>query len=673
MGSIYSVSGRFDLAEKFYKEYLRTAIETGVRSDLVWANNNLVSHYLTIGNHAEARKYITENRSLIPEDEKESLYGIRALYLEGKGASSVDSAIIYLEKAAGLAEKKGLEELRWKCLSDLGEKYAEKKDREMARGCFDEAIRAIESLKFMAGESELQRHMLRSAVTPYERIVSLILETGDDEKGTVEAFAYMERSRARILAARLREASSGSFFHGRKEDDQEKLELISRLTYLQNSLQDGTLNDDDRKTLNEQIDHIEDDFRRLRLKMAGKGERRFSELYPGEEDMAILISTLRPDERLLSYFMGIDNSYLVSVFRGRLKYYLLPGRGELEKKVGYFLSLFKVTDDHKGTDTKEPLPSDLIELAQKKIYDLLIGPIGNEIREGERLVIVPDGLLGRLSFSLLRNDRGYLSDEHEIFYTPSLRSLYYLRDKAGLRDDYGDADYEMISFGYSGESEKYGSSRVYPFTDIPVQTLPNAEKEAEMVASFFNKSLVLTGKEAAEKSLKSAPLDKAGFLHLAAHSHIDNDDPGRSFIVLEPESTGKDSLSAGFEDGLLQWHEITSLDLKGSFVSLSACRSAGGVTSYGEGVAGLTQAFIHAGSRCVLASLTDVPDGYAERFMVCFYGKLVEGRSPASALGELQQEAREWDEAKRYPGLWASFILTGDGMAGRGIPGRQKY
>ena len=150
----------------------------------------------------------------------------------------------------------------------------------MAKKYFDEAIRTVESLRFLAGENELQRHMLRSAVTPYERIVSLILEAEDGEKGTIEAFEYMERSRAQIIAARLREASSGSFFRDNKVDNQEKLQLISRLTYLQNNLQDGKLDSKERKALNREIDHIEDDFRGLRLKMAGKGKRRFSEIYP---------------------------------------------------------------------------------------------------------------------------------------------------------------------------------------------------------------------------------------------------------------------------------------------------------------------------------------------------------------------------------------------------------
>ena len=53
-----------------------------------------------------------------------------------------------------------------------------------------------------------------------------------------------------------------------------------------------------------------------------------------------------------------------------------------------------------------------------------------------------------------------------------------------------------------------------------------------------------------------------------------------------------------------------------SLVTLAACRSAGGVLAHGEGITGLTQAFLHAGATSVLAAQADVPDRLARRLML---------------------------------------------------------
>ena len=668
IGSVYSVSGRFDLAEEFYREYLESARESGDRNDLVWAYNNLASHYLGAGMYLEARECLAENRKLIPHDEKNNLLAIRSLYLEGKAVVSDDAAIMFLTDAAMLAEKNGLEELRWKCLSDLGDRYRVKGDYTASLRYQGEAIRAVESLRFRAGVDELQRHMLSSAIAPYERMISLILGAQHTGNSILEAFGYMERSRAQILAERLRKAGSGVEAAGNDQEKQEKLGLISRLAYLQKALQDGSMPVSERKVLKRQIDEAEEAFTILRLKMAEQNEARVSELYPRNEDPMTYISTLGPNEHLLSFFLGIDDSYLISVRKGLLKCYILPGRAQLEKKLGFFLSLFEQeAEDPSGSGHAQRLPDQALKAAQRQMYELLLGPANEDITPGEILVIIPDGLLGRLSFAMLRNSAGYLAGEHDIFYTPSLRSLYYLRGQGAFHCAEKSIQYDIISLGCSGQGSGPGPSRVYPFTNVHVLSLPNAEREAAGVAALFDSALVLTGRNATETVFKDSPLGQTNILHIAAHSHIDNEDVTRSFIVLTSEDQAGGPITDGLEDGLLQWREIMSLRLRGTLVTLSACESAGGVALYGEGVAGLTQAFLHAGSRCVLASQTDVPDIYAEKFMTGFYIKLVNGQAPASALRELQLEALEWEEVPGIPGLWASFVLVGDGMMDIGL------
>jgi hypothetical protein len=112
-------------------------------------------------------------------------------------------------------------------------------------------------------------------------------------------------------------------------------------------------------------------------------------------------------------------------------------------------------------------------------------------------------------------------------------------------------------------------------------------------------------------------------------------------------------------DGLLQWDEVAALNLGSSLVTLAACRSAGGVLAVGEGVTGLTQAFLFAGATCVLAAQADISDAYSRRFMLDFYQHMRDGDQAAAALQKVQQSAATAGLDSRF--RWADFVLVGDG------------
>jgi CHAT domain-containing protein len=152
-------------------------------------------------------------------------------------------------------------------------------------------------------------------------------------------------------------------------------------------------------------------------------------------------------------------------------------------------------------------------------------------------------------------------------------------------------------------------------------------------------------------------------MHVAAHAYVDNDDLRRSFIVLNSEKGFADTLVDPAEDGLLQWHEVAALRLNAALVTLAACRSAGGVLSSGEGIMGLTQAFLYAGSGCVLAAQTDVPDKLAGALMVQFYRNIKKGSNAAAALRAAQLAAIERRDALAEPSAWGAFVVMGDGRS----------
>jgi hypothetical protein len=94
-------------------------------------------------------------------------------------------------------------------------------------------------------------------------------------------------------------------------------------------------------------------------------------------------------------------------------------------------------------------------------------------------------------------------------------------------------------------------------------------------------------------------------------------------------------------------------------VVLSSCESAGGRARVGEGVAGLTTAFLVAGAPSVVATLWPVDDRVTVHLMDRFYAGLAAGKGASDALQAAQEELRAQAETA-HPFYWAGFVLVGE-------------
>ena len=112
------------------------------------------------------------------------------------------------------------------------------------------------------------------------------------------------------------------------------------------------------------------------------------------------------------------------------------------------------------------------------------------------------------------------------------------------------------------------------------------------------------------------------------------------------------------EDGFLTLSEIYALKLNADLVTLSACKTGLGRRIPGEGVIGLSRAFIDAGARAVIVSLWEVDDYSTALLMEEFYRLLEQNMNKVAALAS----AKEYLRQKGYedPYFWAAFVLIGD-------------
>jgi CHAT domain-containing protein len=191
-----------------------------------------------------------------------------------------------------------------------------------------------------------------------------------------------------------------------------------------------------------------------------------------------------------------------------------------------------------------------------------------------------------------------------------------------------------------------------PLQDTPQNSfLPDLEAAREEVTAITHlypetERAVYLGSEASRENFKRSP--RTAFLHFAGHGVLDEEHPERSSLV--------------FSDGGLQVDDIFNLELSSDLVVLSACRTAGKVVT-GEGLVGLTRAFLYAGTPSVVVTLWQAVDTSARDLMVLFYSSLGQSEDKAEALRQAKLtmigRGRQTEKRLIRPYYWAPFILVG--------------
>jgi CHAT domain-containing protein len=118
-------------------------------------------------------------------------------------------------------------------------------------------------------------------------------------------------------------------------------------------------------------------------------------------------------------------------------------------------------------------------------------------------------------------------------------------------------------------------------------------------------------------------------------------------------------------DGFLTMGDVLGLSLDADFVALSACNTGAGAAASGEGVSGMTRAFIYAGTPAISVTLWDVDDRAAPQITPAFFAGMDAGMPPADALrhAKLTQLASP-SALLRHPYAWGPAVIFGDGDRG---------
>jgi len=186
-------------------------------------------------------------------------------------------------------------------------------------------------------------------------------------------------------------------------------------------------------------------------------------------------------------------------------------------------------------------------------------------------------------------------------------------------------------------------------------TRAEAQQIAKLAAAAGRKADTWLDLDANESNVEGRDLAQYRVVHFATHGLLNTERPQFTGLVLSLVG------NRGADDGFLRTDEIFNLRLGSPLVMLSACETGLGKEKRGEGVIGLTRAFMYAGAPTVGVSLWSVADKSTADLMTDFYKNLFAkgGGSPAAAMraARLNMIAGKKFSAPFY---WAPFVLVGD-------------
>jgi len=277
----------------------------------------------------------------------------------------------------------------------------------------------------------------------------------------------------------------------------------------------------------------------------------------------------------------------------------------------------------------------------RAVHDLVVRPIEANLSGRRELIVIPDGPLWNVPFHALQRPSGELLVENTtISYAPSLTALTREPSRERKNDS-------LLAVGDPAIAPR---ALVALGGDAAFARLPDAAAEVAEIANFYPDDAFesLIGKRATESAFKEKAANYR-VLHFATHGILDRS-PLHSALLLSGSET---------DDGLLEAREIIDLPLTADLTVLSACDTGGGTFTPGEGIMGLSWAFMVAGCPTTVASHWQVGSSSTRQLMTHFYRALREQHlRPAAALRRAQL-AMLGQKQYRHPLYWAGFVSIG--------------
>jgi CHAT domain-containing protein/Tfp pilus assembly protein PilF len=328
---------------------------------------------------------------------------------------------------------------------------------------------------------------------------------------------------------------------------------------------------------------------------------------------------------ILFYWLGEKQSYLWAISAQKTSLFSLPAQSEIEPIVRRYRRALAEQQEFLSTTDDDG----------RALYRILVAPAQAFLHKDAKVFIIADGSLNTLNF--------------ETLLVPDPNPHYWIEDATIVDSN------SLRLLAASHVANKLGGSllllgnAIAPNRDYP--ELRNAGAEMDSIEKHFppTQQSVVAREHATPASYLSGKPEQFSYIHFVAHGTASRVSPLDSAIVLSKASAADDSFK-------LYARDIIHHPLRAQLVTISTCYGAGVRAYSGEGLVGLSWAFLRAGAHNVIGAQWEVSDVSTPQLMDEFYGELEKGRTPATALRNAKLILLH-SNSYRKPFYWAPFQL----------------
>jgi CHAT domain-containing protein/Tfp pilus assembly protein PilF len=609
---------------------------------------------------------------------------LRVLGRHHLAAGQSKQALDALRQALSITQSLGDRSRGLRVLGPLAAAERAAGDEAAARQHSEAALALTESLRGSLPDHRLRGSMLAMAQETYDFHVDLLMQAYRREARpslAERALEVSERSRARSFLELLSESGDGpaaAADPALRDRDRDLEKRLNDAAERQLRVLAGPHAPDQAEAISAEIHDLTREHDLVEAQIRSSSPRSSSFLQAQPLTMAEIQGQVLDDRTiLLEYHLGAERSYLWAVTREDVKVYDLPKAAEIETMARRWHDLLSAGSEA-GTASSNETRKQAAALSAT-----LIAPAASQLGN-RRLLTVADGALQYVSFAALpapgKPDTPLIVD-HEVVSAPSASFLAVLRRHlagrapprktlAVLADPVFDAGDERITTGSrkvtaaavaapaEGLARDLGrAARDVGLQDGAIARLPFTRREARAILDLVpvEERMEALDFAASRDTARSPELGQYRYVHFATHGFADSAHPELSGIVLSlVDRKGQE------QRGFLPASEVFNLKIPADLVVLSGCRTALGKQIRGEGLLGLTRAFMSAGAARVVASLWKVDDAATAELMKSMYERILrDGQPPAQALRSAQiamWQGRRWTD----PYFWAAFVIQGE-------------
>jgi CHAT domain-containing protein len=270
----------------------------------------------------------------------------------------------------------------------------------------------------------------------------------------------------------------------------------------------------------------------------------------------------------------------------------------------------------------------------QNLFKMLVAPAEKFIPKGARVIIVPHRRLYKLNFETLITDGEKPHFWIEDVCIQNASFLAALQNPVNAKHAYPK---QLLLMGNPVEATK----------EFP--GLAHAAHEMQAGSGRFTQSseAIYAQANATPEAYDSSNPGQYRFLHFVTHGTASDLNPLESAIILSP---GK----GGFK---LYARDIIKTQIHPELVTISSCYGAGTRQYSGEGLVGLSWAFLRAGAHSVIGAMWETDDEANVKLMETFYAEMKKKDDPAAALRTAKLALLHSDSFWKRPFYWGALQL----------------